>query len=181
MNLGHKVRQYINLHSVLSYGIMDILHRCNQNNLPRIKFSLWKAKSISHHLQTVKCHEDRFSGTVVVPRELLLHWNGNMRKRAKIIAGRLKNYHLYHYQRGGRSSCFRAGEVMTGLWGTWTVRRAHCSAIFRAQETRFALASAQKMSHSKRLELPLVRSFYPDGSLRVISVCHNRESGKGII
>lgn len=96
VNIGHKFGQYINLHSILSYRLMDVLHTRNQNNLPRIKFSLWKAKSISHHLQTVKCHEDRFSGTVVVPRELLLHWNGNMRKRAKIIAGRLKNYHLYH-------------------------------------------------------------------------------------
>lgn len=46
---------------------------------------------------------------------------------------------------------------------------------------RFALTSVQKMSHSKMLEIPLVRSFYPDGSLQVISLCHDRESGKIII
>lgn len=62
-----------------------------------------------------------------------------MRKSAMIIAGRLKKYHLYHYQRGGRSRCFEVGEAMTRLWRTWTVKRARCSAVVRAQETRFAL------------------------------------------
>lgn len=81
----------------------------------------------------------RFSGLVVVPRELLLHWNGNMRKSAKIIAGRLKNYHLYYYQRSGRSRCFRVDEAMTRLRRTWTMKRACFSAVIRAQETGFAL------------------------------------------
>lgn len=42
----------------------------------------------------------------------------------------------------------------------------------------FALTSVRKMSHGKMLELPLVRSLHPDGSLQVISLCHNRESGE---
>lgn len=129
---------------------MDVLHRCSQNNLPRMKCSFWKAKSITHHLQTVKCHEDRFSGLVVVPRELLLNWNGNMRKNAKIIGGRLKNYHLHHYQRGGRSRCFGVCEAMTRLRRTWTVKRARCSAVTRAQETGFALLDISVKNEPQR-------------------------------
>lgn len=115
-----------------------------------MKCSFWKAKSITHHLQTVKCHEDRFSGLLVVPRELLLHCNGNMRKSAKIIAGRLKNYHLYHYQRGWRSRCFRVGKVMTRLQRTWTAKRARCSAVTRAQETGFALLDIAAKNEPQR-------------------------------
>lgn len=94
---------------------MIIVHRCSQNNFPKIICSFGKAESVTDHLQIVKCHEDRFSGLVVVPRELLLHRNGSMRKSAQIIAGRLKNEHLYQDQSTGRSRCFRAGEVTTGL------------------------------------------------------------------
>lgn len=106
----------LNLYSVHSGGIMNIVHRCSQKKkFPKIICSFGKVESVTHHLQIVKCHEDRFSGLVVVPRELLLYRNGSMRKSAQIIAGRLKNEHLYQYQSGGRSRCFRAEEVMTGL------------------------------------------------------------------
>lgn len=140
---------------------MHRLHRYSQNNLPRIKCSFWKAKSATHHLQIVKCHKDRFSGLVVVPRELLLHWNGNMRKSTKIIAGRLKNYHLYHYQRGGRSfRCFRGGEEMTRLWRTQSVKKAGCSAAIRTQETGLALPDT-----STKNEPPSWVTAFPSGNL----------------